>query len=248
MTDQRLKAESVTVSFGGLTALADVTVAVGRGEVVGLIGPNGAGKTTMLNVLSGFASPQAGQVFLGDRDITRRSPRWRARHGISRSFQAARLFERLTVRENIEVGAAGIGHSRRRARRVADELIALLGLGDDAERLAREIPAGRQRQVALARALAGRPELLLLDEPAAGLDDEESQDLVRAIQEIPGAYGCGILVVEHDMAVIMGVCERIQVLDHGRTIAVGDPASIRRDPEVIRAYLGGPLEPVHART
>lgn len=243
---RQLEADSVTVSFGGVAALDGVSAAVHQGEILGLIGPNGAGKTTMLNILSGFASPSTGRVRLDGTDITGRSPRWRARHGISRSFQAARLFERMTVRENVEVGAAGIGRSRRQARQVAEELIRLLGIGDSADRLAREVPAGRQRQVALARALAGRPCLLLLDEPAAGLDEDESRDLVRAIRDIPESYGCGIVIVEHDMAVIMGVCHRIQVLDHGRTIAVGDPVSVRRDPEVIGAYLGRTTESAHA--
>ncbi|MBN9624225.1 MAG: ABC transporter ATP-binding protein [Actinobacteria bacterium] len=233
-----LHAEGIVVRFGGITAVSDVSLDARRSQVLGLIGPNGAGKTTLLNALSGFAPLSAGKVTFGDTDVTTRTPQWRARRGLVRSFQAVRVFEGLTVRENVEVGAVGTGRRRRAARGATVDLLALTGLGRLADRPASSLPAGQQRQLSLARALAARPVFLLLDEPAAGLDEGESEELAAAIRRIPTEFDAGVVLVEHDMSVVMKVCDRIQVLDHGSTIAVGERETIRTDPEVIRAYLG----------
>jgi len=234
-----LAAESVTVRFGGLTALASVDFAVREGEIVGLIGPNGAGKTTMLNVLTGFVRPTEGVVRLNGTDVSSWSIEKRVRHRVARTFQGARVFGRLTVRENIEVGAVGQGVAMKVARSRAAELIETYHLGDYAERLASTLPAGVRRRLGIARALASEPRVILMDEPAAGLNEAERKDLVRLVSQVRESSGCGIGIVEHSMPVIMELCDRIQVLDGGRTLAMGAPADVRRDPGVRAAYLGG---------
>lgn len=233
-----LHANAVTVRFGGLTAVNDVTLQLAQGEVLGLIGPNGAGKTTLVNVLSGFQRPAAGSVAVGDADCTRLARHDFAGAGVVRTFQAVRLFKGLTVSENVEVGyvAAGLGRfaARRRAREILDEL----GLGAKAERLAAGLSYGEERRVGLARALAVNPRYLLLDEPAAGLAPAEADQLRDVVGAVRAKYGCGVLVIEHNMAFVMELCERVQVLDGGRTIAEGRPAEIRANADVRRAYLG----------
>jgi branched-chain amino acid transport system ATP-binding protein len=234
-----LAAESVTVRFGGLTALDSVDFSVKEGEIVGLIGPNGAGKTTMLNVLTGFIRATEGAVRLSGADASSWSVEKMVRHRVARTFQGARVFGRLTVRENVEVGAVGQGVAMKVARQRSEELIETYQLGDYAERLASTLPAGVRRRLGIARALASDPRLILMDEPAAGLNESERRDLVRLVSEVRETAGCGIGIVEHSMPVIMELCDRIQVLDGGRTLAMGDPSEVRRDPAVRAAYLGG---------
>ena len=228
----------MTVDFGGLRAIDGVDLHVERGEIFGLIGPNGAGKTTMVNSLTGFQRPTAGRAYLDDTDVTGWASARLARVGVIRTFQNVRLYARLTVRQNLELGAIGIGLGRSGARSAAEGLLERLGLGGFADVDAEGLPHGIERRVAIARALAARPDFLLLDEPAAGLNENESADLVASLSAVRDDIGCGLLVIEHDMSVIMRLCERIQVLDHGRTISIGTPAEVRADDAVLTAYLG----------
>jgi len=234
----QLKAHGVTVRFGGLVAVDEVSLSLARGEIVGLIGPNGAGKTTLVNVLSGFQRPLAGAIIVGERDCTRLPRHGFPRAGVVRTFQAVRLFRGLTVSENVEIGyvAQGIGRSeaRRRARAILDEL----KMTGNAHRPAAGLSYGEERRIGLARALAVNPLFLLLDEPAAGLAAAEADELRHLIVDIRSKYNCGVLVIEHNMALVMNLCERIHVLDSGRTIAAGTPTEIRADAGVRRAYLG----------
>jgi branched-chain amino acid transport system ATP-binding protein len=233
-----LAAHAVSVRFGGLLAVDQVSIRLERGEILGLIGPNGAGKTTLVNVLSGFQRPLAGAIVVGERDCTRLPRHGFPRAGVVRTFQAVRLFRGLTVSENVEIGYVGQGLGRAQARRRAAEILEQLRLGDKAHRPAAGLSYGEERRVGLARALAIKPRFLLLDEPAAGLAAAEAEDLRELIVEVRSAYGCGVLVIEHNMALVMNLCERIHVLDGGKTIAAGTPAEIRADPSVRRAYLG----------
>jgi branched-chain amino acid transport system ATP-binding protein len=233
-----LAAERVSVRFGGLVANDDVSLAISPGEVLGLIGPNGAGKTTLVNILSGFQRPHAGSIRLAGSDMTGRSPGAFARAGIARSFQAVRLFRGLTVSENIEVGFVGRGLGRAEARRRALALLADFDLLDRAGQPASALSYGEERRAGLARVLALEPRFLLLDEPAAGLAAAEAEELKRAILSIRNRHGCGILVIEHNMALVMSLCDRIHVLGGGKTIASGRPDEIRADPAVRTAYLG----------
>lgn len=233
-----LRAEEVSLAFSGLQVLNGVRLALPRGEALGLIGPNGAGKTTLVNVLSGFQAPDSGSVFLDEVEVTGWSPARLARAGLGRTFQAALPFAGLTVVESVAVGAMGVGVSRRRAVDVAADVLERLGLGDQAQSLAGLQPPGNQRLLGIARALATGPRYLLLDEPAAGLNDEECQDLVAILREVIEDFGCAILLIEHDMNVVMDLCSRVQVLDDGRTVAVGSPEEVQADPAVVEAYLG----------
>jgi branched-chain amino acid transport system ATP-binding protein len=235
------EARAVSVRFGGKAALRNTTVMVEQGAITGLIGPNGAGKTTLFNVACGLLEPDAGSVVLDGRDITRLPPHRRARQGLARTFQRLELFTSLTVRDNIRVG----GDIRNRwGRRVdvaseTDRVIELCGLGPIADREVSEIPTGTARVVELARALMTHPTTLLLDEPAAGQTDDETVAFGHLLGRLAGD-GLAICLVEHDMTLVMDVCETIHVLDYGRTIAIGPPAAVRADPAVIEAYLGTP--------
>lgn len=233
-----LVANDVTVAFSGVVALRDVSFSIERGEIVGLIGPNGSGKTTLLNVISRFLRPTNGSVFLGEESVLRLAPHQLARKGVSRTFQGVRPFAHLTVRENIEAGAVGVGASWREARAKADTLLEAISLADVADFWAMTLPAGSQRRLGIARALAASPVFLLLDEPAAGLYESETDRIIRLIGAIRSEQGCGIVVVEHDMRVIMRLCDRVHVLETGRTIADGTPDVVRRDERVRDAYLG----------
>jgi branched-chain amino acid transport system ATP-binding protein len=233
-----LTAHSVTVRFGGLVALSDVSLTLRRGDLLGLIGPNGAGKTTLVNVLSGFQRPHAGWVAIRGVDCSRLPRHGFAKGGVARTFQAVRLFKGLTVSENVEAAQVARGLGRGEARRRARAALAELGLGHKAGAAAARLSYGEERRVGLARALAAEPEFLLLDEPAAGLAPAEADELRHLIGDLRTRYGCGILVIEHNMALVMNLCERIHVLDGGRTIAEGTPAEIRGNGEVRRAYLG----------
>jgi branched-chain amino acid transport system ATP-binding protein len=234
----QLAAQEVSVRFGGLVAVDNVSIRLARGEILGLIGPNGAGKTTLINVLSGFQRPHAGAIIVDDRDCTGLPRHALPRAGIVRTFQAVRLFRGLTVRENVEAGYVARGLGRAEARRRAAEILGEFRLADKAHRMAAGLSYGEERRVGLVRALAANPRFLLLDEPAAGLAAAEADELRRLIVDIRANYGCGVLVIEHNMALVMNLCERIHVLDSGRTIAAGTPAQIRADSGVRRAYLG----------
>ena len=231
-------ARQVSVRFEGLLALDQVSLTLQPTEILGLIGPNGAGKTTLVNVMTGFQAPNEGRVALNGQEING-WPAFRiGRRGLARTFQGVRLFRDLTVLENAELAAVGMGLGRAAARECAWETLDLLGLTGKALQRAADLPYGDERRVGIARALAARPKYLLLDEPAAGMSEEEAAQLAATVTEIRRKFGCGILVIEHNMALIMELCDRIQVLEQGRSIAVGTPAEIARDPDVRRAYLG----------
>jgi len=226
----------VSRSFAGVQALDGVSLELHRHEVVGLIGPNGAGKSTLVNVLSGFDTPTAGLVELGDLDVTGWSPHRRARAGIARTFQHNRSFRGLTVRENVEVAALGAGSSPGEAGALADGLLSVLGLDGDA--LAGELSHGDERLLGVARAVATQPAFVLLDEPAAGLSEAEVPAFAGVVRSIRDEYDAGVLLIDHNMALVMEVCDRIQVLDQGRTLAEGSPGEIRANLDVASAYLG----------
>jgi ABC-type branched-subunit amino acid transport system ATPase component len=235
---QRLSARGVSVHFEGLVALNEVHLALRRGEILGLIGPNGAGKTTLVNVLTGFQKPSHGSVRIDDAEVTGWPAHALARFGLGRTFQSVRLFPRLTVLENVELGAVGCGVPRREAEARAGDVLQWLGLAEKAGLEAGTLPFGDERWVGLARALAGRPSFLLLDEPAAGLNDAEADRLMQTVSRIRTELGCGVLIIEHNMQLVMSLCDRIHVLEHGRTIAEGTPQEAQDNAEVRRAYLG----------
>jgi ABC-type branched-subunit amino acid transport system ATPase component len=209
-----------------------------RHEVVGLIGPNGAGKTTLVNVLTGFDFPSSGTVELGDKNVTSWSPHRRGRVGLARTFQHSRSFAGLSVRENIEVAALGSGAGPREARRRSGELLELLGLAGREKQTAGSLAHGDERKLGVARALATQPRFLLLDEPAAGLPEAEVPEFTAVIRSVRDEHEAGVLLIDHNMALVMDVCDRIQVLDQGRTLAEGTPVEIRANLDVTAAYLG----------
>jgi branched-chain amino acid transport system ATP-binding protein len=233
-----LRASSVSRSFTGVRALDGVTLELHRREVVGLIGPNGAGKSTLVNVLSGFDVPTAGSVSLDERNVTGWSPHRRGRAGIARTFQHSRSFRGLSVRENVEVAALGVGAGPREARRRSEELLELLALRSFAEAPAGTLAHGDERRLGVARALATEPAFVLMDEPAAGLPEAEVPEFAAVLRAVRDDHDAGVLVIDHNMALVMEVCDRIQVLDQGRTLAEGTPAEIRGNLDVASAYLG----------
>jgi branched-chain amino acid transport system ATP-binding protein len=238
--DSQLAADSVVVHFGGLKAVDGVDLQLRRGEIAGLIGPNGAGKTTLLNVLSGYQRPSSGRVLWGGSDVTNLPPYRRSRLGLGRTFQNGRLFSKLSVLENVEASAFGFGVGRQEARRQALTALEVMQLTHRQRAQADSLAYGEQRRLDLARAYGLKPKYLLLDEPAAGLNEAEGADLIASIRVIRDQLGCGVLVVDHDMHFIMELCERIQVLDHGRQLFQGTPAEVQSSPLVIDAYLGTP--------
>ncbi len=233
-----LRASSVSRSFDGVAALREVTLELARGEVVGLIGPNGAGKSTLVNVLSGFDRPTSGTVTLAGRDITSWSPHRRGRHHLARTFQHSHGFQGLTVRENVEVSALGVGAGAREARQRADELLDVLDLAPFADTTAGALAHGDERRLGVARALATEPHFVLLDEPAAGLPEAEVPAFAAVVRSVRDDHGAGVLLIDHNMALVMEICERIVVLDQGMTLAEGTPAEIRAHGGVATAYLG----------
>ena len=232
-----LRAAAVSRSFAGVQALRDVSLELRQGEVVGLIGPNGAGKSTLVNVLSGFDRPSSGRVLLEERDVTRWPAHRRGRRGLARTFQHSHAFGGLTVRENVEVSALGVGASGRAAALRAEELLGLLGLAGYADQPASALAHGDERRLGVARALATEPRFVLMDEPAAGLSEAEVPRFAEAIATVR-EHGAGVLLVDHNIALVLEVCERIHVLDQGTTLAEGTPQEIRNDLGVAAAYLG----------
>ena len=235
---ETLRASSVSRSFEGVHALSDVTLELQSHEVVGLIGPNGAGKSTLVNILSGFDGPDEGMVELAGKEITGWSSHRRARAGLARTFQHSRSFRSLSVRENVEVAALGVGAGSREARKRGDHLLELLGLDSQADAPADSLAHGDERRLGVARVLAMRPTFVLMDEPAAGLPESEVPEFGQVVRMLRDELGAGVLLIDHNMALVMGVCDRIHVLDQGKTLAAGTPQEIRGNLDVAAAYLG----------
>jgi branched-chain amino acid transport system ATP-binding protein len=232
------RAAAVSRSFAGVHALDGVTLELHRHEVVGLIGPNGAGKSTLVNVMTGFDRPTSGRVELEGQDVTRWSAHRRGRNGLARTFQHSHAFHSLSVRENVEVAALGSGAAPRAARERATELLGLLGLIEAADAPASALAHGDERRLGVARALATEPRYVLMDEPAAGLPEAEVPDFAAVVRSVRDDHGAGVLLIDHNMALIMEVCDRIQVLDQGRMLAEGTPDEIKANLDVVAAYLG----------
>jgi branched-chain amino acid transport system ATP-binding protein len=225
-------------SFDGVHAVQGISLTLHRHEVVGLIGPNGAGKSTLVNLLTGFDFPTGGSIELDGRRITSWSAHRRGRSGLARTFQHSHAFKGLSVRENVEVAALGVGASPRVARVRAAEILGLLGLGRYAEAPAGALPHGDERRLGVARALATEPVFVLMDEPAAGLPEAEVPEFAAVVRSVRDDHDAGVLLIDHNMALIMDVCDRIEVLDQGRTLAHGTPAEIQANLDVAAAYLG----------
>jgi branched-chain amino acid transport system ATP-binding protein len=233
-----LRADKVSVAFAGLRALSGVDLTVTPGQIVGLIGPNGAGKTTLVNVLTGFQAATEGAVLLDGQPLGSLKPHEVRRRGIARTFQGGRLFRDLAVIDNLEVTGVGLGQSRAAAIAEAEAMLDWVGIAPLAGRIAGALPYTDERRVAIGRALMGRPKFLLLDEPAAGMSVQEAADLSALIRRIAGEMGCGVLLIEHNVGLVLGLCDHIVVLDSGAVIETGPPAAIRASEKVRHAYMG----------
>lgn len=248
-----LKAENLSVEFGGLKAVEDFALEMEEGELVGLIGPNGAGKTTIFNLLTGVYRPTSGKIYIDEVDITGKRPEQIVEAGICRTFQNIRLFKKMTVLENVKVAhnhkmhysipaalfrAGAYRREEEEAEQRARELLQLFGMENLADSIAENLPYGQQRKLEIARAMATDPRVLLLDEPAAGMNPTETAELMETIALLRSRFHLSILLIEHDMSLVMGICERVIVLNYGTVLAQGEPEKVTRDPQVIAAYLG----------
>jgi branched-chain amino acid transport system ATP-binding protein len=243
-----LEVESLRVTYGGVTAVDSVDMRIEQGQVFGLIGPNGAGKTSMVDALTGYTRPAGGRVKFDGQEITRLRPYRRARMGLARTFQSVELFDDLTVDENLLVASehVSVGSALRDLflpqrppdRSGVDWAVSVCGLEAIVDRYPGEISLGQRKLVGVGRALARRPRLVLLDEPAAGLDTDESTELGERLRSMPAEHGVTVFLIDHDMGLVLGVCDYLMVLDFGKTIATGTPAEIRENPGVVEAYLG----------
>ena len=255
-SDDLLSVRKVSRVFGGLTAVSELSLDLKVGELIGLIGPNGAGKTTAFNLITGVYAPSSGEIYLGPRKMNGLNPVAINHAGIARTFQNIRLFKNLTVLDNVVVGfnrsaehglfgtvlrTAKFFRERNDSERRGMELLRTLRLDDKSDLLAKNLPYGDQRRLEIARALATNPKMVLLDEPAAGMNPAEKAEQMTLLRFIRDRFGVGILLIEHDMKLVMSVCERITVLDHGETIACGNPQEVQCNPDVIEAYLGEPV-------
>lgn len=249
-----LQVEDLSIYFGGLQAVEGVSFYIKQGQIVGLIGPNGAGKTTTFNMLTGVYAPTRGDIYLENKSILKKKTYQRCQMGMARTFQNIRLFKDMTVLDNVKTAMnsqlkytmlsgvlRGPAYSRqeKKGTEKAMELLQVMGLEEHAHDLAKSMPYGKQRKLEIARALAADPKVLLLDEPAAGMNPTETLELMETIQMVRERFNLSVLLIEHDMSFVMGLCEYIFVLDYGRIIAQGDAESIRNNPQVIAAYLGG---------
>jgi branched-chain amino acid transport system ATP-binding protein len=233
-----LRIQGLSKSFAGLKAVDDVSLELYTGEILGLIGPNGSGKTTLINIMTGLLPKSGGTVMIDGLDVSSYPAHRVARAGLARTYQTIRLFKNLSCAENVEVGAVGVGKNRRVAGRLAHDLLEEVGLKGCDDLPASGLAFGDQRRLEIARALASQPKFLLLDEPAAGLNEEETDALLAFLKPLPKTKRFGILIVDHDMRLMMNLCDRLHVLNYGKTIAEGTPSEVRNNPEVITAYLG----------
>ena len=247
-----LEGKNLTMVFGGLTALDSVDIHINKGEILGLIGPNGAGKTTLFNLLTGVYSPSRGSIYFKEREIKNLKPYQITRLGIARTFQNIRLFGEMSVLDNVIIGQhcrtktglfgaifrpPAVREEEKRVKEKAMEILDFVGLADVYKEKAKNLPYGKQRRLEMARALATDPELILLDEPAAGMNPQETNELIELIEKI-NQMGKTVLLIEHDMKLVMEICQRIIVLDYGKKIADGPPEKVKNDERVIKAYLG----------